>query len=282
MTNGSLSHLPFTKGQDRSDIKEICQLIEEHAGIHLKEIKHDLVRSRLNKRMSENKMTSYAAYANFLKGLPRDHQEWQIFTNLLTTNKTDFFRETKHFEFLIKDILPTWLNKSNEKTFKVWSAACSSGEEAYTLAMVLHQHLPKDRDFKILATDIDTEILSTASNGVYPNSKKNEIPMEYQSTCLDAGSGEVRDWFRIKKHLKDRIQFKSHNLIAPVAPPSNTFDLVLCRNVLIYFAPNSIQRVQDKIYSTVKVDGFFFIGHSESLQGIQHNWKPQGPSIFQK
>lgn len=282
MMTQSSSVLSRKVGQDESDIKEICRLIEEHAGIHLKAIKHDLVRSRLGKRITANKMNSFAAYAKFLKDLPRDHNEWQIFTNLLTTNKTDFFREIKHFEFLIKTILPTWLQKSQDKTFRVWSAACSSGEEPYTLAMILNRYLPKDRDFKILATDIDTEILKIANNGVYSNVKKEEIPLDYQSTCIDSGTGDVRDWFRIKKHLKDRIQFKTHNLIAPVAPPENTFDLALCRNVLIYFAPDSIQKVQDKIYSTVKNDGYFFIGHSESLQGLQHHWKPQGPSIFQK
>jgi chemotaxis protein methyltransferase CheR len=200
---------------------------------------------------------------------------------LLTTNKTDFFRESKHFTYLIEKILPAW-TKTSQKTFQAWSAASSTGEEAYTLAMVLNRYLPKDRDFRILATDIDTEVLNSAQNAVYSNSKKDEIPTEFLQESIDLGRNQARGWFRIKKHIKEKVTFKQHNLIDREAPGKDFFDLVLCRNVLIYFGQENIDLVQRKLHSTVKSGGHLFIGHSESFHSIKHNWNPVGPSIFKK
>ncbi|MBX3020876.1 MAG: hypothetical protein KF799_04305 [Bdellovibrionales bacterium] len=270
-----------TPDLEEDDLRYFCQIIEERAGIVLKPAKHDLVKTRLRSRVTANGLSSYGDYRQHLQSLAKNDPEWQIFTNLLTTNKTDFFREPKHFEYLVHDILPAWL-KTSQKTFKVWSAASSTGEEAYTLAMVLGRYLPKDRDFKILATDIDTSVVEAAQNAVYSISKRSEIPTEYQQSCIDIGKGEARGWFRIKPHLKEKTVFKTHNLIERTAPDEGIFDLVLCRNVLIYFGADNIDFVQKKIYSTVKPGGHFFIGHSESLQGLKHNWKPVGPSIFRK
>ena len=139
-----------TPDLEEDDLRYFCTIIEERAGIYLKPGKHDLVRTRLRSRINAHGLETFGDYRKLLKGLSKNDTEWQEFTNLLTTNKTDFFRESKHFEFLTTKIIPSWL-KENQKTFKVWSAAASTGEEAYTLAMVLNRVLPKDRDFKILA-----------------------------------------------------------------------------------------------------------------------------------
>lgn len=266
---------------ETENLNYFCSMIEEIAGIHLKPVKHDLVRTRLRARIEAHGFHDFAEYSDYLKTLSPKDPEWESFTNLLTTNKTDFFREAKHFDFLIETILPAWL-KTNQKVFKVWSAASSTGEEAYTLAMILRAHLPADRDFKILATDIDTDILKTAKNSVYPISKKVEIPAAYYQKYIDVGKGEARGWFRIKPELKEKVIFKQHNLIEKTAPGEEIFDLVLCRNVLIYFNTKNIDFVQRKLFSTIKTGGYLFIGHSESLQGIQHQWKAVGPSVFQK
>lgn len=266
---------------EQEDLHFFCKAIEERAGISLKTSKHDLVRTRLRTRVLTHGYKNYRDYRRYLESLSKEDPEWQQFTNLLTTNKTDFFREPKHFEYMINTIIPEWV-KGPQKTFKVWSAASSTGEEAYTLAMILQRSLPKDRDFKILATDIDTEVLKTAQNAVFPISKKQEIPGDYHATCIDLGKGNVGGWFRIKPHLKEKVTFKPHNLMDKSTPAEGAFDLVLCRNVLIYFAPETIDFVQRKIFSTVKAGGHLFIGHSESFQGLAHQWKAVGPSVFRK
>jgi chemotaxis methyl-accepting protein methylase len=270
-----------TPDLEESDLQYFCAVIEERAGIFLKPSKRDLVKTRLRSRIAACGLNDFAEYRNLLATLSKNDPEWQVFTNLLTTNKTDFFREPKHFSYLIETILPAWL-KTSQRTFQVWSAASSTGEEAFTLAMILNRHLPKDRDFKILATDIDTEVLSSAENAVYPISKKSEIPVDYQQESIEAGRNEARGWFRIKRHLKEKVTFKQHNLIDREAPGKDLFDLVLCRNVLIYFGQENINLVQRKLYSTVKNGGHLFIGHSESFQGINHSWKAVGPSVFRK
>jgi chemotaxis protein methyltransferase CheR len=251
------------------------------AGISLKGTKHELVRSRLRARLTAHGLKNFNEYRRFLQGKPESDPEWEMFTNLLTTNKTDFFREPEHFDTLLHDILPAWLH-TGAKTFSVWSSASSTGEEPYTLAMILSRALPPGRDFQILATDIDTNVLAVAANGVYSNAKYSEIPREYQQTCLDVGKKEVQGWFRIKRHLKERVVFQPHNLIKPALPSAAPFDLVLCRNVMIYFDRQTVDFVQTKLHSAVKPGGHLFIGHSESFQGLSHHWQPIEASVFRK
>jgi chemotaxis methyl-accepting protein methylase len=257
------------------------ELISNIAGISLSLGKKTLVRSRLRSSVESLGLSSFQDYKKFLQTLPANDPHWQEFINLLTTNKTDFFREPKHFEFIVNSFLPQWLLKG-EPTLKVWSCASSSGEEPYTLAMVLKKYLPKDRDFKILATDIDTEILERARNGVYSVAKLPEIPREYQKESISLGTGSVRDWFRIKSELKDKIVFSQHNLVTGQLPDSESFDLILCRNVLIYFARETTESVVRKIFKNCKRGGFLLIGHSESLQWTDCPWTVVQPSVFSK
>ncbi len=263
------------------DMQFFCEAIAKRAGIWLKPSKLELVQTRLRSRLMALSLESYEDYREHLKSISKDDPEWEAFTNLLTTNKTDFFREPAHFDFLIREILPKWL-ATNQSTFKVWSAASSTGEEAFTLAMILSRSLPPGRDFKILGTDIDTSVVAAASNAVYSQIKLPEIPLDYHADCIQKGRGQAQGWFRIRPELKEKVLFKPHNLMDRTAPGENVFDLVLCRNVLIYFAPETIEFVQKKIFSTVKPGGHLFIGHSESFQGFAHHWKGVAPSIFKK
>lgn len=264
------------------ELKYFCEMIENLAGIVLKASKHDLIKTRLRSRLVQMGFTNYSEYKNYLSSLPKQHEEWQSFINLLTTNKTDFFREPKHFDFLVQFFLPEWL-KTNQKTLNIWSAASSTGEEAYTIAMILDKHLPKGREFKIFATDIDTNVVNSASNAVYSVSKKIEIPLEYHKNCLEFGKGEASGWFRIKQRIKDKVTFKQYNLIENKSPINeDTYDLIFCRNVFIYFAPKSVELVAKKLYQSTKPKGYLFIGHSESFQGLSHDWKLAGPSILKK
>lgn len=264
-----------------ADLEYFSELIEDLAGIHIKPAKQELIRTRLRSRIQAHSLKDFAEYRKLLSHIPSHDPEWQIFTNLLTTNKTDFFREPKHFHFLVHQILPEWL-KTSETTFKVWSAACSTGEEPYTLAMVLARYLPRDRNFKIIASDIDTQVLQKAKNAVYPLAKLAEIPDDYQHFGVDVGRGEVKDWFRIKPKLHERVEFQQHNLTESGRLEDNAFHLVLCRNVFIYFHPDTIQFVQNKLFKTVKRNGHLFIGHSESLHNAKHQWAVIAPSVFKK
>lgn len=262
------------------DMSFFCETIRARAGIAMKSSKADLVRTRLRERLAANGLSDYSAYRELLERLPESHPEWELFTNVLTTNKTDFFRESAHFDYLTETILPRWL-KTGEKTFYAWSAASSTGEEIYTLAMVLARHLPADRTFRILGTDIDTDVLKVARNAVYSIDKLAQIPEAYRD-FVDIGREAATGWFRIKPQLKDACSFQAHNLLERSVPGQDKFDLVLCRNVLIYFAPDTVQFIQDKLRVAVKTGGHLFIGHSESFQGLTHRWDSTAPSVFLK
>ncbi len=255
-------------------------LVLNMTGISLGEKKRDLLQTRLGPYIRDNNFKNFSGYRQYLNTLPSDHAEWQKLINLVTTNKTDFFREPAHFDYIETNLIPQWI-KMGKKEVHIWSAACSSGEEPYTLAMFLESKLPKDIKYKFFASDIDTNILVKAQNGVYPHSKYHEIPEEFKKS-VDLGRGVVSDWFRIKKNLKDNITFEIYNLIEDSMPGNQLFDLVLCRNVMIYFPKEIIKIVADKIYQSTTKEGTLFIGHSESLQAIKSGWLPHAPSVYKK
>lgn len=255
------------------------ELIGHIAGISLSEKKKELVKSRLMTYVQSLKLSSFEEYLLFLQKLPAESHYWQEFVNLLTTNKTDFFRESKHFDYLVDTVIPQWL-KTGQKVFKVWSCATSSGEEAYTLAMVLKKHLPAGKDFQILATDIDTKMIQQATNGVYSLTKLDEIPEEHQKDNVSVGTGDVSNWFRIKSSLKEKITFRQHNLMESADVDNKNFDIIFCRNVMIYFSKETIGHVLQKLEGKLKANGLLFIGHAESLNGIDAKWKSVHSSVY--
>lgn len=263
-----------------SDFQYFCDTIKSLAGISLKAAKKEMAQTRLRYNLIELGLTDFSSYREYLEKLPASDPEWQRFINNLTTNKTDFFREPKHFEYMVQTVLPEWL-KTSEKTFRVWSAASSTGEEPYTLAMILNKHLPKGRDFHIYATDIDTEVLQKATNGVYSMEKHHEIPEDYHK-AITLGTGTAQGWFRIHGSLREKVTFAQHNLTDTDIPKAGPFDLVLCRNVFIYFTKETVTEIAKKIHKTVKPEGYFMIGHSENLSGVQEEWTFMRSSTFKK
>ncbi len=247
------------------------------AGIHLTDKKMDLVRSRVQSFLRKSSVNSVSEFRKLIQTSDRQSEVVQSFINLLTTNKTDFFREPTHFDYLTEQILPKFVDREK---INVWCCAASTGEEPYTIAMTLDQHLNGHAEYKILASDIDTNVLKKARNGVYPVSKANEIPEEFHRDYLVFGSDKTNGYFKIADKLHSRIQFKQHNLIENSYPGEEVFDLIFCRNVLIYFEPKTIGRLMEKLYRSLKPDGFLFIGHSESIQGSQHLFKAIRPAIF--
>lgn len=268
---------------EKDDFIFFKDVLYQKSGIWMKEVKSDLMSSRLRKRAVQLGMRSLHEYRQLLEKEADDSMEWQVFINLLTTNKTDFFREPDHYDYLIHQFIPEWL-KLGKTHLNVWSCASSTGEEPYTLAMVFEKHLPPEITYSILATDIDTEVLARAKNGVYSKNRLWEIPGEY-SSLLAMGTGEVSEWFTVKRKLRDRIQFVQHNLFSEDLPPFHNeqkFDLALCRNVLIYFDSEGIEKTAKKIYQSTTENGVLLIGHSESLQGRKGLWKTKKPSYYFK
>ena len=278
--------IPATKFNEERYIKDedfrfFQELVFNLAGITLSEKKRDLLLTRLGSYLRNKEFKDYTDYRHYLEKLPEDHVEWQALINLFTTNKTDFFREIAHFKYIENKLIPYWIS-SNKKEVKIWSAACSTGEEPYSLAMFLEQKLPSNIKYTIYASDIDTNVLSKAKNAVYNMTKEEEIPESFRKDSIQYGKETIKEWFRIKPHLKNKIKFFSHNLVDDALPDDEKFDLILCRNVMIYFSRQVIEQVAIKLYKSCMDGGELFIGHSESLQNTETSWVLSVPSVYAK
>lgn len=263
----------------------ISSLIFEKAGIHLDHNKTTMVQSRILRRLKHLKLDTIKDYITYLKGHPE--KEMDYFINSLTTNKTDFFRENDHFEYL-KDVFFKELIEKKKgdyvQNLYVWSAACSAGHEVYTLALVLDEFCKKNPkfDYKILGSDIDTDILAKAKNAIYPEDQIAPIPKHYLQGNFQKGTGTNAGFYRASDYLKRNVKFRRFNLTNPEERVPLTFDVIFLRNVLIYFPPEVIKKVIDKLASHLKKGGLLVIGHSETLNGIQHDLTFLGSSIYQK
>nr|WP_281181117.1 chemotaxis-specific protein-glutamate methyltransferase CheB [Oligoflexus tunisiensis] len=267
---------------DDDDFSFFQRRILSLSGIHLSSMKKDLVRARLIARLTDLGLPTIKAYRQYLGTLSSHDSEWQQLINQITTNKTDFFREPAHFKFLLETFLPKWNARNPGGKLRVWSAACSTGEEPYTLAMVLNRYFHDDSRFEILASDIDTEVLEKAKNGVYPINRLPEIPFEYHASGFVKGKGDVQKWFKIKNNLQARIKFTRINLVELEQDDVGHFDLIFCRNVFIYFKPETIQEIIGSFNRALNSYGALILGHSESLNVDQKRWKPFGSSIYFK
>jgi chemotaxis protein methyltransferase CheR len=256
--------------------------LKRRVGIAISDNKGEMINGRLRKRLGELKLKDFDAYAAYLKSLPENHAEWEIFVNCLTTNKTDFFREPEHFRFLTQELLPEWRGKK-ESEFNVWCAASSTGEEPFTLSMVLNKQAKASPfRYSIQATDIDSDVLMKAKRGVYPKSKLIEIPEEYHRDSIALGTGEIENWFKIKNSLRDVLSYQRCNLVQTPYNFQKKFDVIFCRNVLIYFTPETIGQVAEGLYEATKPGGYLIIGHSESLHNVTSKWQYIKPSIYKK
>lgn len=262
------------------DFEYFKVLVFDLCGITVNEKKRDLLLTRLSSHLKNSTFETYSDYRRYLQGLNHDHPEWQAIINIMTTNKTDFFREMRHFDYIEEVLIPYWV-KNKKTEVLIWSAACSTGEEPYSLAMFMEEKLPKDISYKIIASDIDTNVISKAKNAVYSISKENEIPDSFQK-YIQRGKGNIEAWFRIKSQVKSKIEFRQFNLIEDQMPESIKFDLILCRNVMIYFSREIVEKVAINLSRSCHNDGELFIGHSESLQGTKTPWSVLTPSIYGK
>ena len=262
------------------EYQRLCALIYDVSGIALGDQKQSLMASRLSKRLRTLGLKTFSEYCEHVVHDP-SREEFTCMLDLISTNKTDFFREPKHFEFLREEILP---ERTREKQVRIWSSACSTGEEPYTIAMTLYDGVsdPGQWDFKILATDLSTRVLAKAASGTYDEERVQDVPPEVVRRHFLRGRGEKEGQLKVKPHLAEIIQFRHLNLMDERFPIKSPLDVIFCRNVMIYFDRPTQERLVNKFYRYLKPGGHLFIGHSESLQWVTHSFKSVAPTIYQK
>ncbi len=259
-----------------AEFAQIRDLAMRMAGISIAPSKKALVVGRWSRRLAFHGLTSFKQYLALLAD-SNAGAEPQIALDLLTTNETNFFREPKHFEFLRAQVLPSVRRGSG---FRVWSAACSSGEEPYSLAMLLAAELP-GTPWDVLGTDISARVLKTARAGLYDLARGDPIPRDYlQRFCLK-GKGAHAGQFLIQRALRDRVQFARANLNERLAD-FGQFDVILLRNVLIYFEAKTKERVVKHLTPALKPGGYFIIGHCDTLAGVTHSLTSCSSSVYRK
>jgi len=261
--------------------KKFKDLIYNKCGICLHEGKKELVRARLNKRLRQTGIKTFTDYYKYLTQEDNGN-ELVVMLDAISTNKTSFFREIKHFDFLKEQVFPKYAAGDYGRRLRFWSAACSSGEEPYTLAISLLEYLGSTSyDIKILATDISTKVLGEAQRGVYQEDRVEDIPGPLIRSYFQQGHGRQKGFYRVKPHLRNLISFKRFNLMDKF--PFNTiFQFIFCRNVMIYFDKKTQERLVNKFYNCIIPGGYLMIGHSESLTGVNHPFKYIQPSVYQK
>ena len=258
------------------EFKQFQSLLYDIAGISLSAQKKPLVCGRLAKRLKAHQLDSFGDYLRLLKnGAQPD--ELQIAIDLLTTNETYFFREPKHFEFLAAKVLPAW---RPGRPFRVWSAACSSGEEPYSLAMLLAERLG-DSAWEIIASDLSTRVLEKAGSSHYPMERAKDIPRPYLLKYCLKGVGAQDGTFLIDPGLRKRVSFVQINLTKRL-PEHGEFDVIFLRNVMIYFDQKVKQETVARLLPRLRPGGHFMIGHSETLNGISSALQPLAPAIYRK
>ncbi len=254
-------------GLKDSEAHDLIALIYQHSGIVLTHDKKSLISSRLHKRLKALGILSFRKYLDYLSDSPAGSAEMIAMIDEITTNKTEFFRENQHFDFLVSDILPK-IAMSDWSVLNFWSAGCSTGEEPYSLAMVLAEYFGTARKFTILATDLSTRALRTAHQAVYPNTLAASIPVNLRRKYTLTGHGSQAGRFRIVPELRERVTFDRINLIAPDWQIPGAMNVVFCRNVMIYFDATTRGGIVTKFRRHLKAGGHLFIGHSETLGGI--------------
>lgn len=264
------------------DFNFIRHLVREQAGISLSEHKRELVYGRLAKRLRGLGLRTFSDYCRIIE--ERAETEIGELINAITTNQTSFFRENHHFEYLAETILPKILqHDSHRRRIRIWSAGCSTGEEPYSLAMTLRENLPINQgcDVKILATDIDSNVLAKAAAGVYSIAQTNGISAPRLRRWFQKGRGAHTGQVKVNRALSEIITFLPLNLMHSW-PMKGPFDIIFCRNVVIYFEKSTQKILFNRFADVLAQEGYLFIGHSESLFNVSDRYKLIGRTIYRQ
>jgi chemotaxis protein methyltransferase CheR len=270
------------------EFERFSALIYDEAGIKIPPVKKTMLEARLQKRLKALGMHSFEEYADFVFSLEGQRQEMVHLVDVVTTNKTEFFREPQHFDFLVRQVLPN-LRHGREGSalrapFKIWSAGCSTGEEPYTMAMVLYEYAQAHPGFRftITASDICTRVLKTAKAAIYPEDRVDTISLAFKQKYLLRSKDKKKGLVRICGELRNQVHFHRINLMDDELGIREPQDVIFCRNVIIYFDKPTQARLMQKFHRRLAPGGFLFLGHSETLNGLDVPFQPVGPTVYRK
>lgn len=275
---GALVTFSFTD----ADFARLRNLVKNLTGISLSEQKRELVYGRLTRRLRALGFGSFKDYCDFLED--NLDAELEHFTNAITTNLTSFFRENHHFELLSNDLRSWLMNRlGSNGRLRIWSAGCSTGEEAYSIAITLAETIPDvfSRNVKILATDLDTNVVATGRAGVYPENRIEAIEAERKRKWFQRGSGTTTGMVRVDQKLRDMVTFNQLNLMGEW-PMRGKFDVIFCRNVVIYFDKPTQSKLFSRYADALCDDGVLFIGHSETMADVCDRFDLVGKTMYRK
>ena len=262
---------------------QISEWVRTLCGINLHLGKKELVKARLSKRVRQLELPSFGRYLELVRSQPGG-PEMKAMLDALSTNLTSFFREDKHFEYLKNVVLSGLMaQEGQERRIRVWSAGCSSGEEPYSIAMVLAATLPQTPawDIRILATDLSTRVLQLARQGVYDERKVQTVPGQYRQRFMELVQVRPSRQYRIVEQLRQRVHFSRLNLLDNW-PMRGPIDVIFCRNVMIYFDKPTQAQLVERFWKLLSPGGTLVLGHSESLAGVRHKFGYAQPTVYQK
>jgi len=269
------------------EFARFARVITERLGIRMPDIKVTMLQGRLARRIRQLHLSSFEEYRKYLFSSPHSEREYVHFINAITTNKTDFFREPSHFEYLVERALPTLaagISFTGSRRARIWCAGCSSGEEAWTLAMTLSEYAKKTPgfDFSILATDVSTRVLAHAQEATYPRQSVEPVPPALRQSYLLSSRDPSRKLVRMVPDLRRRVTFRRLNFMENQYGLSETYDVVFFRNVMIYFDKPVQEAVLNKLCRHLRHGGFLFVGHSESLAGLRVPLRQETLAVYRK
>ena len=268
------------------EFRLIQSLVKTHTGIALSDHKRSLLVSRLGKRLRALKIESFRQYYEHLTS-DEAGTEIEQFVNAITTNKTDFYRERAHFDFLGRDVVDEMKARAlqtGNRRIRIWSAGCSTGEEPYTIAITLRESLGSllSWDVRILASDIDTQVLAQAKNGIYAADRVAEVPPPILHSHFLKGSGASAGSVKVSKEIQSLVTFRQINFLEEGWPIHTRFDCIFCRNVIIYFDKPTQGRLMERFADLLQDDGYLFLGHSESMHGICDRFSFLQNTVYRK
>ncbi len=269
---------------DDKSFKYLSNLVISTMGIKMPPEKRQLMETRLTKRLHILNLDSFQDYCDYLKKNDQNSKKELVnFYNCIATNKTDFFREISHFQFIREKILPEF-QRENQKDIKIWSCASSSGEELYSIAIEIEEYILKHKyqfNYTILGTDISTKVLQVAKDAVYSENNVNTIGQELKKRYFNLSDPKERK-YTVKSGIKNKIKLGTFNLMSSNYNLPGPFDIIFCRNVLIYFERDKQQYIINHLLQKLKKERFLFLGHSESMAGMNFNINSCAPAVFRK
>ena len=270
-------------GLSDADFRRLSRFIESELGIRMPDTKRVMLESRLQKRIRHFGMSGFGEYVDYVFSDEGRESELINMIDAVTTNKTDFFREAEHFDILLERILPEWCaTRSGVMSF--WSAGCSTGEEPYTLAMVLEEFREENKrfDYRIFASDLSTQVLDKAKAAIYEEEKAQPIPMSYKKKYLLKSRDASKALVRVKPELRAKVSFARINFMDEHYPVEGLFDVVFCRNVIIYFERKVQEAILGKLCGHIRQGGWLILGHSETLTGMDMPLRSVAPTVYSR